>query len=179
LQEHNALQKGVIESLIEVLPMSTEMSEKLLGENAMLSVETDSLLAENAKLRSDKEKMEQANRDLQMRVAQMEALNQYWMNEATNRLSSGAAESALEDKFDSLGYLRRLGLHPSVLATFLPDDSGDLKEIIRFMYRKLAPKHHPDRGGSMRVMQLLNEAREVLEDPVKRLLYLQGRWRKP
>ena len=154
------------------------MSETMVGENATLKAEIASLLAENARLRSEKEHLERDNRALQMRAAQMEGLSQYWMSEATDQVGSGSAYANVGDRYDPLGYLKRLGLHPNVLATFLADDSGDLKEIIRFMYRKMAMKHHPDRGGSIRMMQLLNEAREVLEDPVKRLLYLQGRWQK-
>lgn len=42
----------------------------------------------------------------------------------------------------------------------LPESASS--EEIKLAYRRLALKHHPDRGGSTQRMQLINEAHEVL-----------------
>jgi DnaJ family protein A protein 2 len=42
---------------------------------------------------------------------------------------------------------------------------------IKKAFRKLALKHHPDRGGDKEKFQELNTAHEVLSDPQKRQLY--------
>lgn len=43
-------------------------------------------------------------------------------------------------------------------------------------YKRLASKHHPDRGGSEEQMKLLNEAYGVLKDTTVRLSYDAVRW---
>ncbi len=57
-------------------------------------------------------------------------------------------------------YYRILQVHPE--ASF---------EVIQAAYRRLARQRHPDSGGSDAAMQELNEAYEVLSDPVKRREY--------
>jgi len=42
---------------------------------------------------------------------------------------------------------------------------------IRKAYRRLALKHHPDRGGSTEKFQELSAAHEILADPAKRQIY--------
>ena len=44
-------------------------------------------------------------------------------------------------------------------------------EVIRAAYRVLARKHHPDHGGSRQRMIDVNNAFEVLSDPVRRAEY--------
>lgn len=44
-------------------------------------------------------------------------------------------------------------------------------ERIRQAYRKLALKHHPDRGGDAATFQAVTEAHEVLSDPDRRARY--------
>jgi DnaJ family protein A protein 2 len=44
---------------------------------------------------------------------------------------------------------------------------------IKKAFRKLALKHHPDRGGDKEKFQELNMAHETLTDPKKRELYDQ------
>lgn len=45
-------------------------------------------------------------------------------------------------------------------------------EVIRAAYKTLSQKHHPDRNGNspdaIRIIQLINNAYEVLSDPIKR-----------
>ena len=41
------------------------------------------------------------------------------------------------------------------------------REEITKAYRKLALKHHPDRGGDAEEFKKINEANEILSDPVK------------
>lgn len=45
-------------------------------------------------------------------------------------------------------------------------------EVIRAAYKTLSQKHHPDRNGNspdaIRIIQLINNAYEVLSDPLKR-----------
>lgn len=49
-----------------------------------------------------------------------------------------------------------------------PDASTD---DIRKAFKKLAVKHHPDRGGEAAKFKEINAAHEVLSDPEKRKLY--------
>lgn len=49
-------------------------------------------------------------------------------------------------------------------------DSADQDEI-KIAYKKLAMKHHPDRGGDTKYFQTLSEAYETLSDPKKRQEY--------
>ena len=44
-------------------------------------------------------------------------------------------------------------------------------EEIKKAYRKLAMKHHPDRGGDAAKLQEINKSYEILKDPVKRAQY--------
>ena len=44
-------------------------------------------------------------------------------------------------------------------------------EDIKKAYRKLAMKHHPDRGGDAGKLQEINEAYDTLKDPKKRSQY--------
>ena len=44
-------------------------------------------------------------------------------------------------------------------------------EDIKKAYKKLAVKHHPDRGGDANKFKEINAAHEVLSDPEKRKLY--------
>jgi preprotein translocase subunit Sec63 len=60
-------------------------------------------------------------------------------------------------------YYRILQVHPEASL-----------EVIQAAYRRLARQRHPDSGGSNAAMQELNEAYEVLSDPVKRQDY--DRW---
>lgn len=45
------------------------------------------------------------------------------------------------------------------------------QETIEAAYKALAKKLHPDNGGPTRLMQMVNEAYDVLRDPVKRAAY--------
>lgn len=45
------------------------------------------------------------------------------------------------------------------------------KEIIEAAYRALQKQFHPDAGGSEELARLVNEAREILTDPIKRNRY--------
>lgn len=44
-------------------------------------------------------------------------------------------------------------------------------EVIEAAYRALQKRYHPDAGGNERIAKLLNEAREILCDPVRRAAY--------
>jgi DnaJ-class molecular chaperone len=63
--------------------------------------------------------------------------------------------------------------------TVLQVDPQAEQEVIDAAYRRLAAKYHPDvNGGSAEAterMKLLNEAHEVLCDPIKRKAYDRGR----
>jgi hypothetical protein len=43
--------------------------------------------------------------------------------------------------------------------------------LVRRSYRRLALRHHPDRGGDLRTMQALNHAWSILGDPERRAAY--------
>jgi curved DNA-binding protein len=47
-------------------------------------------------------------------------------------------------------------------------------EDIKKAYRKMAMKHHPDRGGDQETFKEVNEAFEVLSDPQKRAMFDSG-----
>lgn len=47
-------------------------------------------------------------------------------------------------------------------------------EEIKAAYRKLAMKHHPDRGGDQKTFQNITEAYETLSDPDKKAFYDHG-----
>lgn len=53
-------------------------------------------------------------------------------------------------------------------------DRSASPEDIKAAYRKLAMKHHPDRGGDQRTFQKLTEAYETLSDPNKKAMYDNG-----
>jgi len=55
-------------------------------------------------------------------------------------------------------------------ATLGADQSASRKEIER-LYKRLAARHHPDRGGSEAEMKSLNEAYRVLRDEATRRAY--------
>src|SRR5699024_4605023 len=62
---------------------------------------------------------------------------------------------------------------PTLYQVLQVDPSAD-PEVIEAAYRRLALKHHPDRGGGPEAaarMQQLNAAREVLRDPARRAAY--------
>ena len=53
-------------------------------------------------------------------------------------------------------------------------DRSASPEDIKTAFKKLAMKHHPDRGGDAGKFQELNEAYSVLSDPEKRMMYDHG-----
>jgi len=53
-------------------------------------------------------------------------------------------------------------------------DRSASPEDIKSAFKKLAMKHHPDRGGDAGKFQELNEAYSVLSDPEKRMMYDHG-----
>jgi hypothetical protein len=64
-------------------------------------------------------------------------------------------------------------LQPTLYQVLQLDPAAD-PEIIDVAYRRLAMKHHPDKGGgpeSQERMRQLNTARDVLRDPRKRAAY--------
>ena len=52
-------------------------------------------------------------------------------------------------------------------------------EEIRKAYRALVVKHHPDKGGDPRIFTAVQEAFEIIGDPVKRQAYNTAMSRKP
>ncbi len=64
-------------------------------------------------------------------------------------------------------------MQPTLYQVLQVDPSAD-PEIIDVAYRRLAMKHHPDRGGGPEAqerMRQLNAARDVLRDPARRAAY--------
>src|SRR6059058_5448476 len=56
--------------------------------------------------------------------------------------------------------------------------SGATREEIERRYKRLAQRHHPDRGGDEEEMKALNEAWRVLGDAEARRAYDAGRERR-
>lgn len=54
------------------------------------------------------------------------------------------------------------------------------QEDIKKAYRKLAMRHHPDKGGDQKTFQRINEAYDVLKDPQRRKQYdtPQPQWQR-
>lgn len=59
-----------------------------------------------------------------------------------------------------MDYYNRLGVNKSAS----PDE-------IKRAYKKLAMRHHPDRGGNQKTFQEINEAYDTLKDPNKKAAY--------
>jgi curved DNA-binding protein CbpA len=57
--------------------------------------------------------------------------------------------------------------------------SGATREEIERLYKRLARRHHPDRGGDEEEMKALNEAWRVLGDEDARRAYDDARARRP
>lgn len=51
---------------------------------------------------------------------------------------------------------------------------GSAKDVVSKAYKKLAVKHHPDRGGNAEKMKEINEAWDTLKDDTKRNQYDNG-----
>ena len=49
--------------------------------------------------------------------------------------------------------------------------NGSNSDVIRKAYRKLALKHHPDKGGEVEKFQKLQNAYEILSDPDQKEIY--------
>ena len=64
---------------------------------------------------------------------------------------------------DNTGYYKELGVEKSA-------SSAEIKKA----YRKLAVKHHPDKGGDPEKFKNITEAFECLSDEEKRELYDEG-----
>jgi len=74
------------------------------------------------------------------------------------------AQSASSDPRDPAGYYALLEVDPRSPGI-----------LVHAAYRRLALKHHPDRGGDLRTMQDLNAAWAVLGDREHRAAYDRGR----
>lgn len=59
-----------------------------------------------------------------------------------------------------MSHYRTLGIEPSAT-----------QEQIKEAYKKLVRQHHPDRGGDTELFKKINEAHDILKDPVKREQY--------
>jgi DnaJ domain len=68
----------------------------------------------------------------------------------------------------------RGGPDPHGYYTALGVDPRSSHRLIRVAYRRQALRNHPDRGGSVRRMQTINEAWAVVGDSVKRRAYDAG-----
>eukprot|EP01032_Pedospumella_encystans_P000733 gene733-847_t len=53
----------------------------------------------------------------------------------------------------------------------VPKDAEE--DTVKRAYRKLALKHHPDKGGDAKKFQALSLAHSILSDPEKRKIYDQ------
>merc|ERR1719243_139205 len=58
--------------------------------------------------------------------------------------------------------------------TLLEVDKNANEAEIKKAFRKLAIKHHPDKGGDPETFKEITRAHEVLSDPEKRRMYDQG-----
>eukprot|EP00434_Breviolum_minutum_P013768 symbB.v1.2.012144.t1/scaffold829.1/size159244/14 len=57
-------------------------------------------------------------------------------------------------------------------------DAGINRQRLKRNYRDLSVKHHPDKTQDSSRFQNLREAYEILEDPVKILLFLRIIWKR-
>lgn len=48
--------------------------------------------------------------------------------------------------------------------TLPPPSSSDFKSLIMQVYRHLARKWHPDKGGNLQAMQSINDFKQMIED---------------
>jgi hypothetical protein len=96
-------------------------------------------------------------RDVEPTLMTQEQLARWIQDQETGRLSA----------------VRPARLEPTLYQVLQVDPSAD-PEIIDVAYRRLAMRHHPDRGGGVEAeqrMQVLNAARDVLRDPARRAAY--------
>jgi len=95
--------------------------------------------------------------DVQSQLMTQEQLASYMSRQESGQLERPAQRRAM----------------PTLYQILQVDPSAD-PEIIDVAYKRLAMKHHPDRGGgdwSDDAMRTLNAARETLKDPQKRAAY--------
>jgi curved DNA-binding protein CbpA len=151
------------EELTQFLARQTQLSMHLEFQAAVLQQRASEIAWKNFELG-------QVVRDQQAELA-------YWR--AGVRPTVVADESRQRNpedvfkKMDPMGYLRVLGLHPMAFEDL---DDNDIKELVGRQYKYFASKFHPDHQSGGKAdedkMKLLNEARDVLVDKVKRARYL-------
>lgn len=82
---------------------------------------------------------------------------------ASREIKLAALRRAIDAEIQRRGYRHT----PAPIRDRLSQDATPLAaEIITLGYRELSKRHHPDKGGRTRTMQLLNEATEYLRHQI-------------
>ena len=169
---------GLVNPTAVVTGMTERTREELaqiLARQTQLSMHLELLVVE-AQQRASAIAWE--NSQLKQVVQAQSAELTYWRNGqqpkvVTDEFRQRNPEDVFK-KIDPLGYLCVLGLHPMAFENL---DDGDIRELVGRQYKYFASKFHPDHqaGGKAdeEKMRLLNEARDVLVDEVKRKQYLR------
>lgn len=103
-------------------------------------------------------------RSLETRLADANAT----IRAANKRISGLKSVRVINADLDPEGYYRVMGLHPAALVGLTEEQAS---RRVRLAFQASSFIHHPDTGGNAEAMKKLNDAKEVLLDPIRRKVY--------
>lgn len=153
---------GILNETENFLKTAITLSPELQTELRAIFAET-SLKSARAKISELEKRIGLANQTIRQANLRIEQLKRL-------------ARIGQDDLGDPKGYFRILGFHSSAFEGLTEDQ---VQKLVNAGYRVMSWVHHPDHEGNPTKMAHLNDARDVLSDPLQRREYLerQGRFR--